>query len=302
MFSIPAKLVGSKLSNTIIPTGIALKSCNLLTNLKYSSLSKNNNYQLQRSPSHYSIKTNVFGIKNNINLNKSSIRFYTEKPEKKEKKQSDLRIQIIPAGLLSVNCCIINENKSKDALIVDPGGDFEILKNIIEKNKLELKSILLTHAHFDHVGAVGQLKKAFNCKVYLHEQDMYLWNNLEEQAKAFGLKYNEKEKLPDKPDVFIKENDEIMLNGKAIAKVIHTPGHSLGSVSYYFPEEKIAIVGDTLFKESVGRSDLWGGNGTQLRISIRDKIYPLGDDVCIIPGHGPITNIAYEKVENFNVF
>jgi len=131
---------------------------------------------------------------------------------------------------------------------------------------------------------------------------MYLWNNLEEQAKAFGLKYNEKEKLPDKPDVFIKENDEIMLNGKAIAKVIHTPGHSLGSVSYYFPEEKIAIVGDTLFKESVGRSDLWGGNGTQLRISIRDKIYPLGDDVCIIPGHGPITNIAYEKVENFNVF
>jgi len=303
MFSIPAKLVGSKLSNTIVPTGIALSSFNLLSNLKFSSLSNSNNNQLQRSLLQYGHgNSNVYGIKNNINLKKSTIRYYTETSEKKKKEKSDLRIQMIPAGLLTVNCCIINEDKSKEALIVDPGGDFETLKNIIEKNKLELKSILLTHAHFDHIGAVGQLKKAFNCKVYLHEQDMYLWNNQIEQAKAFGLKYNEEEKLPDKPDVFIKEGDEIMLNGKSVAKVIHTPGHSLGSVTYYFPKEKIAIVGDTLFKESVGRSDLWGGNGTQLRISIRDKIYTLGDDTCIIPGHGPITNVAYEKVENFNVF
>jgi len=301
MFSLPAKLVGSKLSSAVIPTGIALKGSHLLSNLKFSSLSTPSTYQLQSLPCGINIK-NVYGIKNNMTLNKSNIRFYTETPEKKEKEKSDLRIQMIPAGLLSVNCCIINENKSKEALIIDPGGDFEILKNVIEKNNLELKSILLTHAHFDHVGAVGQLKRAFNCKIYLHEEDMYLWKNHKEQANAFGLKYKEEEKLPENPDVFIKEGDEIMLNGKAIARVIHTPGHSKGSVSFYFPKEKVAVVGDTLFKESVGRSDLWGGNGTQLRVSIRDKIYTLGDDTCIIPGHGPITNVAYEKVENFNVF
>ncbi|ORX42068.1 Metallo-hydrolase/oxidoreductase [Piromyces finnis] len=299
MFSLPAKLVGNKLSNTIIPNGIALKSCNLLSNLKFSNLSSN---QLRLPTGQIGVYgKSIYGY-SNFYLNKSNIRFYTEAAEKKNKIESNLRIQIIPAGLLSVNCCIINDKKSKEALIVDPGGDFEIIKNIIEKNNLELKSILLTHAHFDHIGAVGQLKKAFNCKVYLHEEDMYLWSNHAEQAKAFGLKYKEEEELPEKPDVLLKEDDEIMLNGKAIARVIHTPGHSKGSVSFYFPKEKIAIVGDTLFKESVGRSDLWGGDGTLLRTSIRDKIYPLGDDTCIIPGHGPTTNVAYEKVENFNVF
>jgi glyoxylase-like metal-dependent hydrolase (beta-lactamase superfamily II) len=303
MFSLPAKLVGSKLSNTVIPTGIALKSSNLLSNLKFSSLSKTSSKQIKLSTVQTGVNNkSINGIPNNLYLNKSNIRFYTEAPEKKEKEKSNLRIQIIPAGLLSVNCCIINDKNSKEALIVDPGGDFEILKNVIEKNNLELKSILLTHAHFDHIGAVGQLKRAFNCKVYLHEEDMYLWKNHAEQAKAFGLKYKEDEKLPENPDVFIKEDDEIMLNGKPIARVIHTPGHSKGSVSFYFPKEKVAIVGDTLFKESVGRSDLWGGDGTLLRTSIRDKIYPLGDDTCIIPGHGPTTNVAYEKVENFNVF
>ncbi|KAL6605346.1 Metallo-hydrolase/oxidoreductase [Neocallimastix californiae] len=242
------------------------------------------------------------GMLNSLSLKKSSIRFYGNSPEKKENAKSNLRIQIIPAGPLSVNCCIINDEKSKEALIVDPGGDFEILKNIIEKSNFELKSILLTHAHFDHVGAVGQLKKHFNCKIYLHEEDMYLWNNQMEQIGAFDLPYKREEELPDKPDSFLKEDDEIMLNGKSIARVIHTPGHSKGSVSFYFPKEKVAIVGDTLFKESIGRSDLWGGDGTVLRTAIRDKIYPLGDDTCIIPGHGPTTNVAYEKVENLNVF
>jgi glyoxylase-like metal-dependent hydrolase (beta-lactamase superfamily II) len=303
MFSLPTKFIGSTLSNNIIPTGIALKGCNLLINSKYSSLSPISSYQLQTSPlqNGLSIK-NKNGMMNNYHLKKNSIRFYADSTEKKEKVKSDLRIQIIPAGPLSVNCCIINDEKSKEALIVDPGGDFEILKNVIEKNKLELKSILLTHAHFDHVGAVGQLKKHFNCKIYLHEEDMYLWKNQIEQCGFFNLPYKREEELPDKPDVFLKEDDQIMLNGKSIAKVIHTPGHSKGSVSFYFPKEKVCIVGDTLFKESVGRSDLWGGDGTVLRTAIRDKIYPLGDDTCIIPGHGPTTNVAYEKVENFNVF
>ncbi|ORX75116.1 Metallo-hydrolase/oxidoreductase [Anaeromyces robustus] len=302
MYSLPAKVVGNKILNTAIPTGIASRGCNLLTNLKFSSLSTSNSSKLQKSSLlNNTINNNVYGVKN-YNLNKSNIRFYVDSSSKEETNKSDLRIQIIPAGLLSVNCCIINAVNSKDALIVDPGGDFEILKNIIEKNNLQLKSILLTHAHFDHIGAVGQLKKAFNCKIYLHEEDMYLWKNHAEQAKAFGLKYKEEEKLPEKPDVFIKEGDEIMLNDKPVARVIHTPGHSKGSVTFYFPKEKVAIVGDTLFKESVGRSDLWGGDGTVLRTAIRDKIYPLGDDTCIIPGHGPTTNVAYEKVENFNVF
>lgn len=303
MFSLPAKLVGTKLINNVIPSGISLKGYNLLSKLKFSSLSQTNFYQLQTSPLQYNINfKNTYGIKDNFSLTKSSIRYYVDAPAKKEKVKSNLRIQIIPAGPLSVNCCIINDEKSKEALIVDPGGDFEILKNIVEKNKLELKSILLTHAHFDHVGAVGQLKKHFNCKVYLHEEDMYLWNNQMEQIGAFDLQYKKEEELPDKPDVFLKEDDEIMLNGKSIARVIHTPGHSKGSVTFYFPKEKVAIVGDTLFKESVGRSDLWGGDGTVLRTAIRDKIYPLGDDTCIIPGHGPTTTVAYEKVENFNVF
>jgi len=303
MFSLPAKLVGNKLINSAIPSGIALKGCNLLTSLKFSSLSRTNFSQLQTSPLQYNINSkNTYGIRNGFSLNKSNFRFYSETSNEKEEVKSNLRIQIIPAGPLSVNCCIINDENSKEALIVDPGGDFEILKNIIEKSKLELKSILLTHAHFDHVGAVGQLKKHFNCKIYLHKEDMYLWNNQMEQIGAFDLPYKREEELPDKPDVFLKEDDEIMLNGKSIARVIHTPGHSKGSVTFYFPKEKVAIVGDTLFKESVGRSDLWGGDGTVLRTAIRDKIYPLGDDTCIIPGHGPTTTVAYEKVENFNVF
>lgn len=287
----------SVLKRGIFSKGLSLCTSNLnsLSKISLNSSSLRSNIPLKNTKSNSVLPLSIF-YKN---------KFYSIKAETGPEDNGDypkLDFQLVPAGLLNVNCVIISDDKSKEALIVDPGGDSELLLNILEKSNLKLKGILLTHAHFDHVMGVGKIKSATNCKVYLHKDDMYLWKNLPEQMKGFGLKFKEDEKLPDSPDVFIKEGDEIKIDGKSIAKVLHTPGHSLGSVSYYFKKENLIIVGDTIFKESVGRCDLWGGNDEQLRTAIKKKIYTLPDTTKIIPGHGPTTNIGYEKKENLYVY
>lgn len=201
-----------------------------------------------------------------------------------------MRVEGMSLGPLGTNCYIVSQNQ--EALVFDPGGDADQLSHYIRKHRLQVKAILLTHAHFDHIGAVDALRSLTGADVYVHELEAEWLSDPELNRSAY---------LPEKvvvnpADHFIKPGK--MTIGSFDLDIVHTPGHSPGSVSFIFHEEEFVISGDVLFYQSIGRTDLPGGDFNQLEMSIRNHLYKLNDDFTVYPGHGPKTSISYEKRNN----
>ncbi|MCI5643620.1 MAG: MBL fold metallo-hydrolase [Peptoniphilus sp.] len=201
----------------------------------------------------------------------------------------EYKIIKLVVGELQENCFILfDENKS--AFVVDPGGSSENIIEAIEKNDLKIKYILLTHGHFDHVGAVAQLVKKFNAPVYLNKNDKnFLENPREVRESAFGLQIEASD-----VDVFVEDGDEIPFSDDTI-KVIATPGHTIGSVCYLF--KNYLFAGDTLFNGSIGRTD-FPESDNSLMIESLKKLRELDDEIYVLSGHGPESQMGYEKASN----
>lgn len=177
-----------------------------------------------------------------------------------------------------------------EALVIDPGGNGQGIKSFLEEKGFKLKYIVLTHGHFDHVGAVADLKDE-NVEILIHEEDLYLYEIANQQAMNFGI---EIPKLPS-PDRFLAEGDRVEFAGMSL-DVIHTPGHTPGSISLY--GHGLLFTGDTLFANSVGRTDFPRSSHDALMKSIKDKLFKLPDDTRVLPGHEDETTINIEKENN----
>jgi hydroxyacylglutathione hydrolase len=194
---------------------------------------------------------------------------------------------------LGCNCSVIGDPVTKQAIVVDPGGAAERILRELRELGLTVTMILHTHAHFDHFLASGEMKKATGAALSLHEDDGKLWDMLEMQCRAFGVPY-----VPvPSPDYWIADHEKIAV-GEVTAVALHTPGHTPGSMSFHFADAGLVLTGDTLFRGSIGRTDLWGGNFTAIERSIRDRLYTLHDSTVVVTGHGPETEIGWEKETN----
>ncbi len=204
--------------------------------------------------------------------------------------------RVLPVGPLQCNCQLVACPRTKEAVLVDPGDEAEKIMALVAKEGVTVKYLLHTHAHFDHCGATGKVKTATGALTCLHDGDRMLYENLPTQGRMFGMTFEPTPAL-DKT----LEDGEPVLFGDCKLEVIHTPGHSPGSVCFRFTgpgSVEWLASGDTLFQGSVGRADLWGGNGQQLVKSIRDRLLVLDDDLPVFPGHGAETLIGVEKRSN----
>lgn len=202
-----------------------------------------------------------------------------------------LHIKGMSLGPLGANCYILQ--KEKDVLIVDPGGDAEAIIQTIQQDDVTPLAILLTHAHFDHIGALDEIRKYYNIDVYLHEKEKD-W--LEESKLNRSKLFTGQDIMTSPPEHTLLEGS--LHIGPFSFDVYHTPGHSPGSVSFVFPEEEKVVSGDVLFYQGIGRTDLPGGDIEQLTNSIKQKLYTLNDTFTVFPGHGPKTTIGSEKRNN----
>jgi hydroxyacylglutathione hydrolase len=201
--------------------------------------------------------------------------------------------EILPVGPLQCNCSIIGDETSREAMVIDPGDDVEDLFAIIRKHNLTVKQIVITHAHIDHVGGAMKLRAITGAPILLNERDYALLKMLDVQATWIGMK--------SPGEVAIDQSLEPanpLKTGSIVATVLHTPGHTEGSVCLYFPDEKKLIAGDTLFAGSIGRTDLPGGSFNKIIDSIHGKLLELPDETVVIPGHGPTTTIGNERENN----
>ncbi len=200
---------------------------------------------------------------------------------------------MLEVGPLMENCFIIGDKGSAEGVVIDPGDDVDRILLTAARDKLAIRTILLTHAHVDHVAGVKELKDSTGARLVMHKADAFLLKTAPVQALAFGIRPF----LSPHPDAFVDDGDTIPL-GSASLKVLHTPGHTPGGLSFYLEGEKKVFVGDTLFAGSIGRTDLPGGDYEALISSIREKLFPLGNDVEVFCGHGPPTTIGQEKQYN----
>lgn len=202
-----------------------------------------------------------------------------------------MELMRIPAGIYAANCYIVYSENTKDGIVVDPGGDADHILETIEKNKLNINHIILTHGHGDHIGGVTELKNALNVSVMIHEEDAEMLRNGEinlSTTMAMGS-------VEIEPDKLLKDGDIIKF-GDLEAEVIHTPGHTKGGICLKI--ENILITGDTLFAGSIGRTDLSGGNYETIISSIKEKLMVLSDNIEVFPGHGGPSTIGRERVRN----
>ena len=204
------------------------------------------------------------------------------------------------AGIIQVtpfqqNCTILYDEDDKSGVIVDPGGDVDVLVRAIEENGFKIGQIWLTHGHIDHAGGAMDLKDRLGVEIIgPHQDDKPLLDNLENQAVRFGLPGGVRNCVPDR---FLNDGDTVSFGGH-VFKVLHCPGHAPGHVVYFNDAARFAHVGDVLFNGSVGRTDLPGGDHAALIRSIKEKLLPLGDDIGFICGHGPGSRFGDERRSN----
>ena len=201
--------------------------------------------------------------------------------------------EILPVGLLECNCSVFGDETSREGLVVDPGDQIDDVLEIIERHGLHLKAIIITHAHIDHIGGAQKLKQATGAPVYMNLNDMELQKGLDRQAAWLGVEPPE----PVAIDAPARDGERLLI-GATELHVLHTPGHTQGSISLWIPAEEKLVAGDTLFRDSIGRTDLPGGDFRQILRSIHDKLLPLPEQTVVIPGHGAKTTIGREKREN----
>jgi hydroxyacylglutathione hydrolase len=201
--------------------------------------------------------------------------------------------EIIPVGPLQCNCSVIGDESTREGLVIDPGDDIEEVLTLVRKHNLQVKQIVITHAHIDHVGGAMKLRAATGAAILLNQNDYALLKMLDAQAAWIGVAPPGKVEI----DHSVAQADSIKI-GSLSADVIHTPGHTEGSICLYFPAEKKLIAGDTLFAGSIGRTDLPGGSFEKIISSLHEKVLALRDDTVVIPGHGPLTTIGEERESN----
>lgn len=195
------------------------------------------------------------------------------------------------AGRLENNIYLVADEKSSEAVLIDATQDLPEIQKAVKDLGVKVKYILLTHGHFDHIFGLNSLKKSLNAPAVICKDDLVISDNINEFTRLFGLP----DSVPPKYDMYIKDGDEILLGSYKI-KVIHTPGHTEGGVCYLVDGKLFS--GDTLFRGSVGRTDLFGGNFDKLSDSIKNKLFKLDDKTEVFPGHGDMTTIGFEKKYN----
>ena len=201
--------------------------------------------------------------------------------------------EILPVGPLQCNCSVIGDETTREAMVIDPGDDIADVLQLVRKHNLSVKQIVITHAHIDHVGGAMKLRAATGAPILLNQNDYALLKMLDAQAAWIGV--------PDPGKVEIEHSlaqSDRVTAGSITAEVLHTPGHTEGSICLYFPAERKLIAGDTLFAGSIGRTDLPGGSFEKIIDSLHDKLLALPDHTVVVPGHGPLTTIGEERESN----
>jgi hydroxyacylglutathione hydrolase len=207
---------------------------------------------------------------------------------------SKLRIAVIPVSPFQQNCSLVFDEDSKRGAIVDPGGNLERIRDAIRQAGVTIEKILLTHGHIDHAGGAAELRDELSVKIEgPHVDDQWHMDRLAERGRDFGM-IGCRNVTPDR---YLTDGDEVDVAGLKF-RIIHAPGHSPGSVVFFNEENKFALMGDVLFQNSIGRTDLPRGDHATLIASITQKILPLGDDVSFLPGHGSPSQIGIERLNN----
>ncbi len=196
-------------------------------------------------------------------------------------------------GPLQCNCSIFGDETTREAIVIDPGDQIEDILAILTKHALKVTDIVITHAHLDHIGGAAKLKAATGAPVHMNANDQELYDMVDVQAGWLGMETPERTEI----DVDARDGNTLKL-ADAEFHILHTPGHTQGSTSVWIPSENKLVAGDTLFRDSIGRTDLPGGDGRQILRSIHDKLLPLPDAAVVICGHGPNTTIGRERERN----
>lgn len=204
-------------------------------------------------------------------------------------------VEHFPVGPLGCNCSIVADETAKRAIVIDPGGNFELIRDKLARKGLQVTAIVHTHTHIDHVGATAPLQKHSGAGAHIHEADRFLYDMLPVQARMLGL--------PLPPSCAMEgslRDDCTFKAGDVELGVLHTPGHTPGSVCFTVThgDERWLFSGDTLFQRSIGRTDLWGGDSNAITRSLKERLMPLDEATTVVPGHGPLTTIGAEKRHN----
>ena len=202
--------------------------------------------------------------------------------------------EILPVGMLQCNCSIFGDETTRQAMVVDPGDEIDRILEALARHSLTVTAIVITHAHIDHIGGAQKLKLATGAPVYMNLEDSDLQDMLDVQAGWLGVRTPEAVDI----DVPVKDGDKLLI-GPTEVHVLYTPGHTQGSICLWMPAERKLVAGDTLFRDSIGRTDLPGGDSRQILQSIHSQLLGLPGDTEVFPGHGDSTTIAREKASNY---
>ena len=209
--------------------------------------------------------------------------------------QPKLEIRIIPVTPFQQNCSMIWDRETMDGVFIDPGGDTDKLMAAAKDLGVNIKEVWLTHGHLDHAGAADEIRELTGAPVIgPHKDDQWLMDDIKQQWAKYGVTDGPRNVVPDR---YLNDGDELTRGGETFG-VVHTPGHTPGHVVIYHKPGRIAFVGDVLFQGSIGRTDFPKGNHQQLVESITSKLWPLGNDMRFVPGHGPMSTFGQERKTN----